>query len=317
MNHHPSDLLIGIDGGGSQTLALLADAHGAILGRGYGGCANYQSVGFPAAAQALSDSIAAAFADAGASVQPVAALCMGIAGSDRPEDQSLYGDWAAAAWPGVPVSVVNDAQLVLAAGTPDGAGVALIAGTGSIVYGQAPDGRLARAGGWGHVMGDEGSGYAVGQAALQAVMRAFDGRERPTRLTEAVLQHWRLSAPPDLVGQVYRSGMGPAEVASLAPLVHAAAEQGDAVALDILAEAGRELALAVAAVVEQLGLGQCSSTGEVACGLAGGLIVNSPLLRAAFLDSVAERGVCLDPITLVTEPAQGAVRLAERMLGKK
>jgi N-acetylmuramic acid 6-phosphate etherase len=310
--NHPSDLLIGIDGGGSKTLALLADAHGAILGRGYGGCANYQSVGFPAAAQALSDAIAAAFADAGVPVQPVAALCMGIAGSDRPEDQVLYMDWAATAWPGVPVSVVNDAQLVLAAGTPEGAGVALIAGTGSIVYGQAPDGRLARAGGWGHVMGDEGSGYAVGQAALQAVMRAFDGRERSTGLTEAVLRYWGLGAPSDLVGQVYRTGMGPAEVASLAPLVHAAAEQGDAVALDILAEAGRELALAVTAVIEQLRI-----AGAVACGLAGGLIVNGPLLRVAFLDSSAALGLHLQPITLVTEPAQGAVRLAERMLGKK
>ncbi len=302
-------LLIGIDGGGSKTLALLADARGAILGRGYSGCANYQSVGFPAAAQALSDAIAGAFAAAGAPMQPVAALCMGIAGSDRPEDQTLYLGWARTAWPGAPVSVVNDAQLALAAGTPEGVGVALIAGTGSIVYGQAADGRLARAGGWGHVMGDEGSGYAVGQAALQAVMRAYDGRGRPTALADAVLRHWDLAAPPDLVGQVYRTGMGPAEVAALAALVHAAAEQGDAVARDILAEAGRELALAVVAVVAQLGF-----SGSVACGLAGGLIVNGALLRAAFLDAAAALGLDLQPITLVTEPAQGAVRLAQRMI---
>ncbi len=89
-----SSLIIGIDGGGSKTLALLADARGAILGRGYGGCANYQSVGFPRPRR-LCLTTMQYFADAGAPVQPVAALCMGIAGSDRPEDQVLYGAWAA------------------------------------------------------------------------------------------------------------------------------------------------------------------------------------------------------------------------------
>lgn len=312
MTHSP--LLIGIDGGGSKTLALLADASGHILGRGLGGSANYQNAGFPAASRALLDAIAAAFSDAGLAVRPPAALCMGIAGSDRPEDQRLYLDWAAATWPGAAVEVVNDAELVLAAGTPEGWGIALIAGTGSIVYGQSVDGRMARAGGWGHVMGDEGSGYAVGQAALRAVMVAFDGRGPATALTEAVLRHWGLAAPPDLVGQVYRSGIGPAEIAALAPLVHAAAEQGDTAAAGILARAGDDLALAAAAVVEGLGLGRCTSTGEVACALAGGLIVNGPLLRATFLESAVERGLCLTPITLVTEPAQGAVRLARRVV---
>jgi N-acetylmuramic acid 6-phosphate etherase len=298
-------LLIGIDGGGSKTLALMADEDGRVLGRGAAGSSNYQSMGAAAAQDALNEAIAAACLAVG----PPAALCLGLAGVDRPEDRAFVQGWLARAMPGIPAAIVNDAKLVLAAGTPEGWGAALICGTGSIAYGEDAEGRRARAGGWGYLMGDEGSGYAIGQAALRAVLRAFDGRGAQTALTRAVLAHWGLSAPPDLVGRVYRENLAPADLAALAPLVEAAATSEDAVSQEILRGAGHELALAVKAVVRSLTLPE-----PTPCALAGGLIVRGEAMRLAFVEAARVIGLRLDPVTPVAEPAQGAVRLARELL---
>ena len=302
-------LILGIDGGGSKTLALLADADGHVLGRGTGPTSNYQSVGAAAALAALDEASAAAFAAAGLPFAPLVAVCAGLAGVARPEDRALMQDWAHRRLPGALAIIVNDAQLVLAAGTPDGWGAALICGTGSIVYGQDAGGRQARAGGWGPLLGDEGSGYAVGQAALRAVMRGFDGRGPHTALTQAILAHWALSEPSDLVSRVYREALRPADMAALAPLVEAAAAGGDDVAREILREAGRELAAAVQAVVRALDLPQ-----PAPCALAGSLIIKGEIVRAMTLAAAGEAGLQLDPVTPVAEPAQGALRLARGLL---
>ena len=125
-----SKLLLGLDGGGSKTLALLADAGGRIIGRGSAGASNYQNIGATAAWAALDTAIAAAFADAGLPPGDVAAVGLGLAGVDRPEDRVLFEGWAAGRFGGAPVVIANDAELVLAAGTPDGWGIAVISGTG-------------------------------------------------------------------------------------------------------------------------------------------------------------------------------------------
>jgi N-acetylglucosamine kinase-like BadF-type ATPase len=304
-------LILGLDGGGSKTLALLADATGRVLGRGTSGSSNYQNIGAEAAWAALDGAIAAAFADAGRPPDPLAAVCLGLAGVDRPEDRTLFEGWAAERFGGAATIIANDAEIVLAAGTPDDWGVAVISGTGSIVFGRHATraGAMARAGGWGHILGDEGSGYAIGIAALRAVMCAFDGRGPQTALTAAVLAHWGLSAPPDLVGRVYREEIGATDIAGLARLVDAAAGAGDPVARGILRDAGRDLAITVEAVVRQLDL-----AAPTPCALAGGVVVHGAQARAAFLAAAAERGLDLHPLTPVEEPARGAVRLAADLL---
>ena len=108
---------------------------------------------------------------------PVDVVCFGLAGFDRPDDRQLLAGWADQARWGNRLVMVNDGDLVVAAGTPAGWGVGVIAGTGSIAVGRAPDGRTARAGGWGHLIGDEGSAYGVVLDALRLVARRWDGRE--------------------------------------------------------------------------------------------------------------------------------------------
>ncbi len=310
-----ASLIVGIDGGGSKTHALLADADGRVLGQGIAGPSNYQGIGAEAAQAALDAAIAAAFADAGLALAPIAAVCLGLAGMDRPDDRALFAAWAAERLPGAAAVFVNDAELVLAAGTPSGCGVALICGTGSIAFGRDARGRTARSRGWGYLLGDEGSGYDLGLAALRAVMRSHDGRGAQTALTPAVLGHWGLASPTGLVPVVYQGLLRPADVAALAALVDAVAAGGDAVAREILQRAGQELALAVVAVVRSLDL-----AAPVPCALAGGVIVKgqpSPpgrLLLSMFLEAAGALGVQLEPVTPVTEPARGALRLAQKLL---
>jgi N-acetylmuramic acid 6-phosphate etherase len=298
------ELYLGIDGGGTHTVALLGDRAGTVLGRGTAGPSNRQAVGTERAMAALDEAVSAAFAAAGRTRGPVASACLGLAGADRPEDQAVIREWAERVRLAGQVEVTSDAAILLAAGTPEGWGLVLIAGTGSIAFGRAADGRRARAGGWGHLLGDEGSAYALVIAALQAVARAADGRGPATSLTERLLARLGVSQPQGLIAAVYRSGRDRADLAALAPLVVEAAED-DAVAAAIVEEAAAELAQAGAAVALQLGW-----SGPLPVALAGGLLLGSEGYRERVLRRLRSLDVQPGAVALVEEPARGALQLA-------
>jgi N-acetylmuramic acid 6-phosphate etherase len=299
-------LYLGVDGGGSHTVALLASADGAVLGSGVGGPSNLQAVGPERAFQALEEAVAGAYKAAGLSRTPAAGACLGLAGAGREADRGLVRDWAARTNLAGRVEVTTDVALLLPAGTPAGWGVAVVAGTGSIALGRTADGRTARSGGWGHLLGDEGSGYALALGALQAVARAADGRGPATLLTDHLLRALGLGGPSELVPWLYQGGRERAELAALAPLVLGAAEAGDAVAEGLVEEGAQELAAAAAAVARQLGM----ADQEVPVALAGGALVGSPAYPERFLAALRAEGVHGGPVTSVAEPARGAVRLA-------
>ena len=297
------DLFLGVDGGGSKTRALLTDAAGAVLGTGSAGSSNYQAVGFEAAITAIEQAVATAFHDAGRA-GPAAAACLGLAGAGRPDDRARFEAWTARANFAQRCTIVGDAELVLAAGTPEGWGVALICGTGSIGYARATDGRSARAGGWGYVLGDEGSGYDIARHALRLATQTADGRAIAPTILQAALEHWGLSEPQQLVQQIYRSGMAAADIATLAQRIAALCEAGDAHAAAIVDEAAQELARIGLAAARQLGLQRPPLA------LAGGLFGASPRLREGI---AARAGNALGPFVYVAEPAQGALVIARRM----
>jgi N-acetylglucosamine kinase-like BadF-type ATPase len=310
--------IVGVDGGGSKTRALVADLKGNLLGEGVAGPSNYQAVGRTAAYRAIDHAIQAATEGAGVTGAP-RAICLGLAGVGRPRDREVFHAWAVARYPNVPILVDNDSRLVLAAGTPEGWGIALIGGTGSIAYGRDPSGHIARAGGWGYIFGDEGSGYALGVAALRAIAQAADGRAAPTSLTDAVLAHWSLEHPQALIPRVYQgvedgghSREWRLEIAELAVLVKRAAVTGDAVAQDIVREAGRALALLIAAVARNLTL-----TPPIPCAFAGSVIVKGQAVYDALLSAAEDLELRLNPVTLVPDPAQGALRLARSLIKEK
>jgi len=301
-----TELLLGVDGGGSKTRALVADRDGTVLGVGTGESSNYQSVGFASAIAALRTAIDVALHNAGkAQEASFAAACFGLAGVDRPTDHALLLSSLQEQEIAQQISVVNDAELVLAAGTPDGWGLALICGTGSICYGRAPNGTTARAGGWGYLLGDEGSGYDIAVQALRLATQTADGRAAAHTLLAAILDEWQLSEPSALIGYVYRPEVTRATIASLARRVVLLAEDGDEAARSIVQRAGFELGRLLATVARMLELEQPPLA------LAGGLVRAGSVLPEAVM---AHAGITVGTRQHVADPAQGALVLAQRLL---
>jgi N-acetylmuramic acid 6-phosphate etherase len=314
----PGDLLLGIDGGGSSTVAFLAvrsepgDSPWTVLGRGEAGSSNRQAVGTEAAVDALDKAVKLAFTEARLLRTCVAAACLGLAGADRPEDRSVILEWARHVRLAQSVEVTNDAALLLAAGTPKGWGLALVAGTGSIAYGRRSDGRTARAGGWGYLLGDEGSAYAIALAGLQAVARAADGCGGETSLTECLLKRLGINRPEQLIPALYQSKWDKAALARLAIHVFDCAEN-DVVATQIITQAAEELARTAAAVARKLAW----SEGSFPLALAGGLLMGNEPYRQSVLSSLQSLGLRPEPIAMVPEPAQGALKIAAGLVAAK
>ena len=303
--------LLGVDGGGTATEAWLGEPGLRVIGRGTSGPSNAKAVGLDAVRRALEAAIGAAFQDAGLEPAPVEAACLGLAGFDRPDDRKILIGWADEARLAHRLVLVNDGDLVVAAGTPEGWGVGVIAGTGSIAVGRTPDGRTARAGGWGHLIGDEGSAYAAVLDALRLVARRADGREpRPTGpdpLTDRLCRALGVAQPSQIVTVLYAPDFTRARVASLAPEVLAACAESPEDGARLLAPAGAALAETVAAVARSLGW----TSGGLPLAAAGGYVLSATAVRQAMLDDLAERGY-QPALTLVPDPVRGAVTRRSR-----
>ena len=293
-------LYLGVDGGATHTRAVIVDAAGRECGRGRAGSGNQTAVGLDTAVTNIRLAVGEAARAAGVHL-PVAGAWYGLAGVDRPEDQTRILPRLAGL--ALHSRLTNDAELGLAA-LPGHQGVCLITGTGSIAVGRDGSGRQARAGGWGHVFGDEGSGYAIGRAALQAVSQAADGRGPATALTAAVLAAWDLQGPADLIERVYPGG-DKALIAGLAPTVLQQAA-GDAVARGIVIAAARELARAALATA-----GQLAFPGPVPLALVGTLLCAHPGFRRAVVRRIRRRRSAA-PVVTVADPALAAARALAR-----
>ncbi len=309
-------LLLGVNGGGTSTTAWLADAEGRLLGRGVAGPSNIKAIGADAAREGLDRSIRSAFENAGLEVGPVEVSCLGLAGFDRPEDKRWLEGWAEGSPWARRLVLVNDGDLVVAAGTPEGWGVGVIAGTGSIAVGRSRDGRSSRAGGWGYLFGDEGSGYAVALAGLRKVAHYQDGRygrvlagadPLSVRLCEAL----GIASTAELVSAIYREGVDRAKIASLATAVVAAAEEDSSIAPEILEPAGVELARMVAAAARRIEI----DSGTLPLALAGSFLLNASRVSKVLVHRLIEMGFEVQA-TPVPEPVEGALVLARRMLNR-
>lgn len=307
-------LVIGIDGGGSATAAILADARtGAALGRGEAGPSNFQAVGVTAALRELNTAVAGAFRTAKKSRATVAAAALGLAGVDRNEGLDVIRGWSDLVQLADKLTIANDATLLFAAGTPEGWGLAVIAGTGSIAFTLDKQGKDARAGGWGYMLGDEGSAFRMGLLALRAACRAADGVGEPTSLLTTFLEKLGSTEARDFIPAVYRGSWDKALIAGLAPLVLKAAASGDKVATRIFEDEARELAKTAAGAVAA---GDLPRDG-LPIALTGGLVVESDTYRERFLSELRACGVTPGPVGLVDDPVVGAVVLARKLLGAK
>lgn len=297
--------VIGIDAGGTKTVCQLASADGALVAEARGAGANLQAAGELAVEKTLHGLMEQVLDGQ----PPPAAICVGMAGVDRPGDTAIVQGILRRIGRGARMLIVNDALVALEAGAPDGPGVVLIAGTGSIAYGRDAHAQAARAGGWGYVLGDEGSGYWIGRQALRAVVRETDRRGAATTLTSRALAHFGVTRPQELIREIYAGGVRPSAVARFASEVQAAFDEGDRSAIAILEAAVRELLLSAHSVVSQLAL----TDEPFRFVLSGGMFHAVPWMAEELENKLPSLAPRSNVLLLAVEPALGATRLARAL----
>lgn len=297
--------VIGVDGGGTRTRAVVVDESGVELGRAEAPGSVVTLEAPREAVDAVTEAVRLAAAGAGL-VLPGAVLWAGLAGSGREDARTAVSDALASSDLAERLHVGTDAEAAFEDAFGDGPGILLIAGTGSIVWGRGESGERVRVGGWGQRIGDEGSGYAIGMASLRQVLRCHDGRDPPTRMTARILEQCGADVAPDLVEWIASASKG--DVASLVPIVAEAASSGDPAARSILEGAVRDLERHVASVLERTG----PWTGPAPLVVWGGLLAPGGPLRSETLRALERYPVSVSVVEL--DPAVGAARLALRQL---
>lgn len=243
---------IGVDGGASKTAALVVDENGKPLGRGLSGGSNHLRVGIQEATRNVERSVNMALVEAGIAIRNVEYAYCGIAGSDHPVHRQAVIDALHIFFPRGNFIVDTDARVALTGAIGFGAGIVIIAGTGSVAFGRNAAGEEARAGGWGPTLGDEGSGYWIAREGLSAIVRAHDGRGFKTEMTDLLCNEYGMCKPDDLPRFVYAATTHVDDIARYGKLVIEAAQNNDVVARDILGRAGSELAECVLAIARRL-----------------------------------------------------------------
>jgi N-acetylglucosamine kinase-like BadF-type ATPase len=311
-------IVAGIDAGGSKTVCIIGDAD-SVLGRGTAGACNPNVVGISGVASAVSEALSVAWAQAqdhavatrvvlGDLHGRLGQLWVGIAGAEWTTIEDAIAAEVEPLAGRTTVTISPDAALILPAAEIL-VGVALVAGTGSAAYGVGRDGRCVQAGGWGAMAGDEGSGHDLARQGIRAVTQAVDGRGPDTALVEAISA--ALGTPPTRRELMRRLNPAPpvSEVASLAPVVLASANQGDDVAIRLVADAADALARLVGGCARAVGLRP--SEGPVDVVTAGGILsAASPVLLAL---EIALSAQGFRPRPLGMEPALGALALAREL----
>jgi N-acetylglucosamine kinase-like BadF-type ATPase len=307
--------VIGVDGGGTKTCGILTTIDGKEIARVETGSTNHYSNPIETVRQNLSVLIHQLREAAPAQPNEIIAIGLGMAGVDRPDDHRLMTNLVREILPKTYVHLDNDAVIALQGGSRSGIGIIVISGTGSIALGMNIIGERARAGGWGNILGDEGSGYSIGLKGLRAVCRAHDGRVGATVLTALVTRQLEIADATGVLGWIKGNQGAKDQIAALSRLVFQAAISGDESAQCILAEEAEELALAAAAVAGKLfpngadGHPLHAPDGyEVV--VAGGNLRNSQEFFSLFQTAVARRLPGVSVVQPLREPVHGAILLA-------
>ena len=298
--------VVGVDGGGTKTHAVVLDANFHVLGEGIAGPSNPLRVGVTNAAAAVREAIDRACAAAKLRRNDIVAAEIGLAGARRDELRARMREALNGIGIGL-LEVVGDAEIALYGATGGEPGLVVIAGTGSICYGINARGKTVFAGGWGPVAGDEGSGAWMARLALRAIAKAVDGRGPKTSLTEAAVTYFHVTAPEDLSTAIYAPTITNERLAGFGRDVVREAKENDPIALDIGTQAGCELAQAAAAVIRRLKMDRDEFTIAYVGGVfaAAGALVLDPMREA--LERVAPRAYLGEPRF---PPAVAAARMA-------
>ena len=315
--------VMGVDGGATKTLAAVLDLSALegkgekVLHLGHGGPSNEDAVGAQAAVEALLGAADEALERAGIEAIELGAAVLAIAGTDTEDIERNVRAARTDGW-----IVVNDVVAAWATATGVGPGVAAIAGTGSNVFGVNLDGgetRAWRAGGWGHLLGDEGSGHWLGVQSIKAGLRDREASGPPTSITETAPSFFGVASIEAVAALVYSKPLTKGEIAAFAIETARLAEQGDAVACGLYERGAHELSEQIAAVIRETGLGERDASGaarEFPVGLIGsawkaGRVFLDPLTHAIHEYAPGARVELVD-----MAPVGGSLLLAARACGR-
>jgi N-acetylglucosamine kinase-like BadF-type ATPase len=301
-------LYLGVDGGGTKTHIVLIDEAENLVCEGFSGASNPLRVGVETAVSNIVKALDATCDKAQLSRGDVVSATLGLAGVRRADLRQRVYERFRNILGTRQVEVVTDAEIALYGTTLGKAGVVVIAGTGSICYGRSEDGKVATAGGWGPIAGDEGGGATIARRALQAIAKATDGRGKPTRLSEAGIEYFRTSTPENLLIAIYAPQVDNARIAGFARYVAETALEGDEIAVEILKEAGFELGLSAYAVIKKLQL----EGKKVPIGYVGSIFKVGRLLTDSLLQTVHQ----IAPEAYLAEPKLSPARAAAQMAFK-
>ena len=298
-------IVVGVDGGGTKTVALVGTVTGRVLGRGESGSSNYHNVGPMAASMAIGRAVIEAQRQAGLVGRKAEIAVVALAAVDSVKDRMAAERFVRAAKIARKSIVVHDSMAALYAATRGRPGIVVVSGTGCVAAGINKAGRYFRASGWGYIVDDEGSGYDIGRKALQSAFRAIDGRAPKTRLVSIFKRKFRVVKLEDALGMIYAEGFGVEDVAGLAPHVAKAASH-DHVSRRILNHSGKALAEAACAVAKRLKM----KNEHFTITLVGGTYKAGRYLIDPFRKRVKQECRYAEVKLLKIEPARGALSLA-------
>jgi len=277
-------LMLGVEGGGSKTVAAVVDAGGRVLSFGRAGSSLSLYVGEERAAEAVRSAARAALD--GVDRSAVAVVCSAMVGlglSADPE-RSLLG-----LVPDVRFVTMDEGRAALLAATLSERGIVVLSGTGSFGHGVGEGGKVAHVGGAGPLIGDEGSAHWIATEGLRLALHSLDGRAAPTRLVGDMQEHYHLARPWGIIHKLHVERIGRHEIAGFARCVTQAAESGDGGAVDVLRRAAEHLAHMAATVDRLVRASGDGWVGDYPLGASGGVLLGSRLMRALLAEQVRGR----------------------------
>jgi len=302
-----STLVLGADGGGTKTIGLIADRSAAPLARVQVGPSNQNVIGSEGAADNLAQLIMELVRESGRPAEKIACGVLGLAGAGSEAEresliEAIHVRLQRDGLPRIPLAIKSDARIALEGAFDGGSGVVVIAGTGSIVIAKSPSGETLRVGGWGRVLGDEGSGYWIGLQALRALTLELDGRGESGRLRLIVSSRFALDTRTRIIAAIYREKF---DIPSLARAVLEAAEARDAVALGILSRGAGALSAQVASAINRLGLRE-----RVGIVMIGGLVDHDTVYARMLAAEIRKTSPRVEIRMPTHGPVHGAILIA-------
>jgi len=296
--------VIGIDGGGSRSRLCAINANKELVGHAIGGPTNISAQTYEGVLSNIRDLINDFCVQAKVDLRDCAGICIGSAGATIGDNTKLLERIFRAIGFDGKLRVMNDAQLVLLTETKGEPGAIIISGTGSVGYAISKEGNIFRAGGWGHIIDDGGSGYRIGMDAVSAALMDFDGRGERTSLLKLVTDFFGCDTPIEIVGHVYEGEFNKTRIAEIALLVSAAADAGDIVAVQILDKAAKSLIDLALTLIKKANLAENKIV------LSGSVILYNKYVRNAFEAELNNVFPNMEIVQTSEAPEIGAAHLA-------